>query len=162
MLFRSEIKDSMSIILPDNKAFSNITVIDGRISCDKITIYSKKLKDMFPQHDDGPKHLRPIKLESWQQDIVNKFPKDFLRGLIHSDGCRYIAKQDKYQSPRYCFTNVSTDIIELCCSTMNKLGITYSISKKAIKGLMKYHSYNVFVQKKQCVEILDSFIGPKT
>jgi len=88
--------------------------------------------------------------------------QDFLRGLIHSDGCRFIPKTTQDQNARYQFTNVSTDIIQLYCSTLEKLNISYSISQKAIKGKMKHHSYNVLTQRKECVQILDTFIGPKT
>jgi intein-encoded DNA endonuclease-like protein len=135
---------------------------NGKESCDSITIYSKKIKDMFPQHGEKEKHSRLIKLEPWQENIVDKYPKDFLRGLIHSDGCRFIPKTTQDQNARYQFTNVSTDIIQLYCSTLEKLNISYSISQKAIKGKMKHHSYNVLTQRKECVQILDTFIGPKT
>ena len=44
----------------------------------------------FPQHSRGPKHLRVICLEPWQREITTEFPRELLRGLIHSDGCRTI------------------------------------------------------------------------
>ena len=44
--------------------------------------------EAFPQHGPGRKHERPIVLEDWQQAIVDEHPWAFLRGLIHSDGCR--------------------------------------------------------------------------
>jgi hypothetical protein len=34
------------------------------------------------------RHTRTIALEDWQQEIVDDHPGPFLRGLIHSDGCR--------------------------------------------------------------------------
>ena len=43
---------------------------------------------LFPQHGAGRKHLRPIALEQWQREIVQREPEVFLRGLFHSDGCR--------------------------------------------------------------------------
>ena len=43
---------------------------------------------LFPQHGPGKKHARTIALEEWQQQIVDAHPGAFLRGLIHSDGCR--------------------------------------------------------------------------
>ncbi len=43
---------------------------------------------MFPQDGPGKKHERPIALEPWQQEIVDAHPWEFIRGLIHSDGCR--------------------------------------------------------------------------
>lgn len=44
----------------------------------------------FPQHGPGRKHERKIALEDWQQQIVDTYPEEFVRGLIHSDGCRTI------------------------------------------------------------------------
>lgn len=38
----------------------------------------------FPQHGPGKKHERAIALTSWQQDIVDRFPREFLRGWIAS------------------------------------------------------------------------------
>jgi hypothetical protein len=157
-----EVKDKLSIILPKNSPNLAFKKTQGKVNCVAIQVSSKKIKDMFPQHGKGPKHLRPIKLEPWQEDIVKAFPKDFLRGLIHSDGSRYVTKTTAKESTRYCFTNASTDIIALCCNVLQEMNIPYSLSKKAIRGMMKHHAYNVFIQKKSSVEFLETFIGPKT
>ena len=53
-----------------------------------IKVYFKHLPCLFPQHGPGKKHERPIALDHWQQDIVDAHPWEFIRGLIHSDGCR--------------------------------------------------------------------------
>ena len=37
---------------------------------------------VFPQHGPGKKHERAIALARWQQDIVDRFPHEFLRGLF--------------------------------------------------------------------------------
>ncbi len=42
----------------------------------------------LPQHGPGKKHERRIVLESWQQAVVDAHPWAFVRGLVHSDGCR--------------------------------------------------------------------------
>ena len=42
----------------------------------------------LPPARSGQKHERTITLEQWQQEIVDTHPGAFLRGLIHSDGCR--------------------------------------------------------------------------
>lgn len=44
---------------------------------------------LFPQHGRGKKHLRKIELRAWQNDIVAAYPQHLIRGLIHSDGCRF-------------------------------------------------------------------------
>ena len=45
---------------------------------------------LFPQHGPGRKHERRIVLASWQQEIVEAKGEAFLRGTIHSDGCRTV------------------------------------------------------------------------
>ena len=47
--------------------------------------------DALPQHGPGLKHQRAIALEDWQQRIVDGYPWAFLRGLLHSDGCRTVS-----------------------------------------------------------------------
>ena len=70
----------------------------------------------FPQHGPGRTHERPITLEPWQQEIVDRHPGEFVRGLIHSDGCRTInrfrttlpsGRVAEYAYARYFFSNLS-------------------------------------------------------
>src|SRR5438045_240871 len=60
---------------------------------------------LIPQHGPGRKHCRPISLTDWQDEIVMADPRRFLRGLIHSDGCRIVATERKgayvRRAPRY-------------------------------------------------------------
>ena len=44
---------------------------------------------LFPQHGPGRKHSRKIALEPWQEKLVAAHPDQFVRGCIHSDGCRH-------------------------------------------------------------------------
>src|SRR5579862_3390695 len=55
-----------------------------------ISAYSKSWPILFPQHGAGRKHERGIVRAAWQQRIVEDEPQMFLRGLIHSDGCRIL------------------------------------------------------------------------
>jgi len=48
----------------------------------------KQWPECFPQHGPGRKHRRPMTLTGWQRALVDEHPQEFLRGLIHSDGCR--------------------------------------------------------------------------
>lgn len=157
-----EIKNNLSVIFPMNKVGSITKMYKEKPSCEIIFVYSKSLKELFPQHGPLRKHLRQIKLESWQEDIVDRFPKEFLRGLIHSGGCRFITKTTKKQYTRYEFTNASIDIVNLYCLTLKKLNISYSLIRKKIEGMMTVSSYNVLTQRISCVNLLDTFIGPKT
>jgi hypothetical protein len=84
----------------------------------------------FPQHHPGRKHERPIILkQKWQQEIVDKHPGPFLRGLIHPDGCRITnwatrpvaGELKRYEYPRYFLSNKSLDILALCCAALAAL-----------------------------------------
>lgn len=116
--------------------------------------FSILLPQIFPQHGPGPKHKRPIVLEDWQRKIVDEHPGLFLRGLIHSDGCRVTNRVwgGKYAYPRYFFTQVSTDIMELFCGSCRRLGIRYAFNKPT----------SVSIARAASVARLDEFAGPKT
>ena len=113
----------------------------------------------FPQHGPGKKHERVIALATWQQDIVDQFPNEFLRGLIHADGSRVLNRfkvelasgSREYEYPRYFFTNLSADIRGLFCASCDRLGIRWTQS-----------SYkNISIADRRSVAMLDSFVGPK-
>ena len=75
----------------------------------------------FPQHGPGRKHLRPIRLEPWQEVLVKEATEDFIRGLIDSDGCRVVANDRGVRSVRYHFSNRSDDIRGLFCAALDEL-----------------------------------------
>jgi len=68
-----------------------------------------------------------------QQKILDTHPGLFLRGLIHSDGCRLTnwatlpvaGELKRYEYPRYFFSNKSLDILALCRAALDRLGIAY-------------------------------------
>lgn len=116
---------------------------------------------VFPQHGPGRKHTRPIKLEPWQREITHRFPQRFLRGLIHSDGCRCInrfsvplpsGRVGRYAYPRYFFTNLSEDILGLFCEHCELVGVRWTRSNYK----------NISVSHRDSVTLLDTFIGPKS
>lgn len=120
-------------------------------ACVVVSLYSKHWPCLFPQHGPGRKHNRPIRLESWQEKLVNKAPEDFVRGLIHSDGCRVVANDRGVKSIRYHFTNHSEDILNLFTAALDRLGIPWTRSTK----------YVVSIYRKAATARLDEFIGPK-
>lgn len=75
--------EAIQLARPDNKVFRL-----QREGCKNITCWSKHWPCLLPQHGPGKKHDRRIALEPWQQLIVDAHPWEFIRGLIHSDGCR--------------------------------------------------------------------------
>jgi hypothetical protein len=60
--------------------------IAKRIGCHEIYCHWKHWPCVFPQVGPGPKHLRRIELEDWQWRLVDRHPRELIKGLIHSDG----------------------------------------------------------------------------
>ena len=76
-------------------------------------------------------------LAEWQREIVDGHPEQFLRGLIHSDGCRTVnrftttlpsGRVAEYAYPRYFFSNLSADIRGLFCAYCERLGVRWTQS----------------------------------
>jgi hypothetical protein len=120
----------------------------------------KDWPQLFPQHGPGRKHTRPIVLAAWQRSLVDAHPEAFLRGLIHSDGCRVAnrftvdlpsGRCAEYSYPRYFFSNLSEDIRGLFCEYCELLGVRWTRSNHR----------NISVAHRHSVALLDSFIGAK-
>ncbi|MBT2450148.1 helix-turn-helix domain-containing protein [Streptomyces sp. ISL-43] len=124
-----------------------------------VTSYGRHWTCLFPQHGPGKKHERRIILEPWQQDIVDAHPWEFIRGLIHSDGCRItnwtVRNGKRYEYPRYFFTNKSDDIRQLCTDTLTKVGVQWTVLARGSAPL------NVSIARKASVALMDTHIGPK-
>ena len=114
----------------------------------------------FPQHGPGKKHTRRIILSGWQREVTHAHPKELLRGLIHSDGCRTVnrfktklpsGRVAEYEYPRYFFSNLSADIRDIFCQHCELLGIRWTQSNPR----------NISVSHRKSVTLLDEFIGPK-
>jgi len=132
----------------------------GRDRCVRVLCGWKRWIEVFPQHGPGRKHEREIVLAEWQQEVVDAHPEQFLRGLIHSDGCRTVnrfttrlpsGRVAEYAYPRYFFSNESADIRALFCATCDRLGIRWTQSNRR----------NVSVSHRDSVARLDAFVGPK-
>lgn len=121
--------------------------------CKEISCHKNNIPEIYPQHGPGKKHLRKIVLTDWQKDIVKKYPKEFIKGLIHSDGCRYVLKQNDYEYVRYELKNMSLDIlgyIDWACSLINVNTRRHSGGRASV------------LRTKKDVDIFESFIGPKS
>jgi Homeodomain-like domain-containing protein len=119
--------------------------------CVEVSSYSRHWFCFLPQHGRGMKHLRPILLESWQSSIVDAYPGPFVKGLIHSDGCRIVNRVKGGEYPRYQFSNRSADIRGLFIDACERMGINVS----------RNSWWSLSVARRDDVEFLDSFIGPK-
>jgi hypothetical protein len=100
-------------------------------------------------------HERRIRLEGWQREILDAHPWRFLRGLIHSDGCRFmnpsVHPTKTYWYTRYLFTNHSADIRALFCEYCDKVGVEWR----------QMDRWNVSVSRRKSVALMDRYIGPK-
>ncbi len=121
---------------------------------------AKTWSELFPQHGPGRKHERPIVLEPWQREIVARHPWQFVRGLIHSDGCRTTnrfktrlpsGRVAEYVYPRYFFSNLSADIRGLFCACCDRLGLRWTQSNPR----------NISIAHRASVALLDEYVGPK-
>lgn len=141
--------NALRIVLPNKVQFQY------RDGCIEYGSYSKHWPCLLPHHGVGAKHLRPIKLMDWQQGVVEREPQALLRGLIHSDGCRFtnrVRRGDRtYEYVRYAFTNRSDDIRRLFVDTCGLAGI----------DCRPTNAVTVAVSRQADTERMDLWIGPK-
>lgn len=123
--------------------------------CVVVQCSSKQWPGLLPQHGSGVKHLRRIVLAGWQLDITLEHPRLFIRGLIHSDGCRFMnpvtVRGRRYAYPRYQFSNASDDIRAIFCDHLTLLGVEWRpVGPRQIS-----------IARRESVAKLDAFVGPK-
>jgi hypothetical protein len=151
-------EEAMRAVRPDNSVHRVQQVGYVSVAC-----ASKHWPCLFPQHGPGRKHERRIVLEGWQQDIVDAHPWGFVRGLIHSDGCRITnwttrrvgGEVKRYEYPRYFFTNVSDDIRRLYTDTLDTLGVEWTHCARG------GNPCNISVARRASVALMDAHVGPK-
>lgn len=138
---------SMNLVMPGQRAAAQRLAT----KCVEVSMYSKHWPCLFPQHGPGRKHTRRIALEPWQQNLVDQATDEFVRGLIHSDGCRVVANDRGVRSVRYHFSNRSGDIIGLFTAALDRLAVHWTRSDR----------HTVSIYRKADTAALDAFIGPK-
>jgi hypothetical protein len=127
--------------------------------CVDVSSYSKHWWCLLPQTGPGRKHTRPIELEPWQRSLVDEAPGQFLRGLVHSDGCRSLntirssTARGTVVRPyaRYSFSNRSDDIRRLFTDACDCLGIRWR----------QMNRWNVAISRRADVAAMDRIVGPK-
>lgn len=144
----AECERAMQALMPSNKV--------GRVVQDEswveVYCYSRHWPCLFPQHGLGRKHHRRIDLRLWQWQQIERNPGLLLRGLIHSDGCRFTnTGRAGWSHPRYSFSNRSEDIRDIFCDTLGLLDLRWSEAP-----------HTIYVSRKDDVARLDAFVGPKT
>ncbi|MFJ5259011.1 helix-turn-helix domain-containing protein [Streptomyces sp. NPDC088387] len=151
-------EQAMRTVFPDN-AVCRVR----KTGCRNVKVYSKHLHCLFPQHGPGRKHERSIALEPWQWKIVRTHPWDFIRGLIHSDGCRVTnwttrlvaGERKRYEYPRYFFTNKSDDIRRLFTDALDLVGVEWTTLARGSDP------FNISIARKASVALMDAHVGPK-
>ncbi|MEA2351031.1 MAG: hypothetical protein QOG86_1972, partial [Thermoleophilaceae bacterium] len=127
----------------------------------RLQAWSRMWLVAFPQHGPGKKHLREIALVDWQKRITRAHPRELIRGLIHSDGCRTINRfavnlprggRRTYAYARYFFSNLSSDIRAIFTEHCELLGIRWTLSNPR----------NVSISHRRSVALLDEFVGATT
>jgi hypothetical protein len=98
-----------------------------------ISLYCTHLACLFPQHAPGRKHLREIRLEKWQSEILEREPWPFLRGCIRSDGCVYVNRTGPYSYMSYDFSNRSAQIRELFMDACDLVGVEYRAYQRYVR-----------------------------
>ncbi|GAA2077216.1 hypothetical protein GCM10009801_33170 [Streptomyces albiaxialis] len=154
-----ECERAVKAVCPENSVFRI-----QRQGCVNVTAYHSHWPCLLPQHGPGRKHTRSIALEPWQRAIVGEHPWPFVRGLIHSDGCRItnwttrtVAGQRKrYEYPRYFFTNRSDEILRLFTDTLDALGVECRSARHRKGG------HNISVARRASVALMDLHVGPKS
>jgi hypothetical protein len=134
-------------VMPHNK----VTCQAKPKNCVEVYSYSKAWPCLVPQHGAGRKHRRRISLEPWQRDLIYRWPEGLVRGLIHSDGCRFMNTGRRWRHPRYAFCNLSEDIKAIFCETVGLLGLHCTRSGPK----------TIYVSRKADVAVLDRIVGPK-
>ena len=89
--------------------------------------------------------------EPWQQPLVDTATEDFIRGLIHSDGCRVVANDRGVTQHPLPLHEHSEDILGLFTAALDALEIPWTRSSK----------YIVSIYRKAATARLDEFVGPK-
>ena len=147
----AECADAIRLVMPRNTVEFN-----GGEGCIRVSSYSKHWPCLFPQHGPGRKHERPIELARWQQAVVNDDPRAFIRGLLHSDGCRVMNRVHVrgrwYAYPRYFFSNESDDIRMLFGDACDLVGVEWRHNRRN----------SISVARRRSVALLDEFVGPKS
>lgn len=149
-----ECVEALQAVRPANK----VRLIPKQ-GCVEVNSHSKHWTCLFPQHGAGKKHERHIELAPWQEALVRDHTEVFVRGLLHSDGTRFVNRVRRplpsgdrwYEYPRYNFTNVSGDIRALFTDALDRLGVQWRQMNKL----------TISVARAEAVARLDEFVGPK-
>jgi hypothetical protein len=144
-------RDAITGVLPT----AQVWFAHQQSRCTRVVCCSRWWPVLYAQHGSGRKHHRRIVLAAWQRELAAAHPRELVRGLIHSDGCRFVAHQrvggKTYSYVRYSFSNRSEDINAIFCRHLDLLGIRWT----------RPNRHAIAVDRRAEVAKLDAFVGPK-
>jgi hypothetical protein len=144
----AEAREVMGRCSPTGRVSEHLAGPDKTVAV--LCVYGNHLPCLFPQHGPGKKHNRTIALETWQESIVEAHPWRLIRGLIQSDGCRFVNRTGKYAYPSYDFAQVSDDIRAIFMDACMRVGLN-----------ARQYSLRVRIYRRESVALLDEHVGPK-
>jgi Homeodomain-like domain len=144
---------------PENRVDVIRKGIKGR--CVNVSVYSRHLPCLLPQHGSGKKHQRGIALESWQEAIVEAEPWAFIRACVWTDGCAFINRTDihrpqPYEYLSYQFSNMSRDIVDLFVRACDRVEVATRVNCDP-RGL-----FHVRINRRNSVELMVRKVGLKS
>lgn len=123
--------------------------------CRVVTAPPSRWDDWLPT-GDGAKHTYALRWSDWHGEALRSRPHLVLRGLIHSDGCRFlnrvVVNGKGYSYPCYSFSNRSEQIHSVFEDACARLGVRPTVTGAGIGRR---------VARREAVELLDLFIGSK-
>jgi hypothetical protein len=148
----SEVVQAIQLQMPGHSVDARLHSTD---SCVIVSCYGKGWFTLLPQHGPGRKHTRSIQLEPWQKACTGRYPGALVRGLLQTDGSRYIARVrahgKTYSYVRYSFSNRSEDIKSLLCDHLDLLGVRWT----------RPNDMQIAIARQASVARLDEYVGPK-
>jgi hypothetical protein len=149
-----ECSSAIADVMPRNAVGRRLTLSN----CWEVWSFSRSWPCLFPQHGPGKKHERRIWLAEWQQRLAERWPKALVRGMIQTDGCRFMnTGRGGWRHPRYEFKNSSSDLTSIFCTACDRLGLrwTAAFPRDETRGI------SIYVSRKADVARMDEFVGPK-
>jgi hypothetical protein len=152
------IEDAAALLrrcFPFNRVGLDTKGVTGK--CVNVSVYSRHLPCLLPQHGPGSKHRRRIRLEPWQLRILARSPWPFIRGCIRTDGCCFINRTGPYEYMSYGFTNMSKEIVDLFLGACELVGVHTRVNQSRTRG-----TWQVRVNRRQSVALMLEHVGTKT
>ena len=122
----------------------------------EVHAYSKSWPCLFPQHGPGQKARTKDILAGWQKELAARMPDLLLRGLLHSDGCRFMNTGSYgWDCSHATSSPMSPRHQEIFCDACDSLGLRWTARFRRSGG------GSIYVSRKDDVARLDEFVGPK-